>query len=558
MTPNESERLPAVIEMGRVQYAPPLYAPPFSGQEEDPEEAKLPLSQYLSILKRYRWRILTFAAAVVTVTLVVSLRLTPIYEATATIDVDRGTPSDVVGQDSGRGTFTDAEQFLATQMKLVESDAVVRPVDARFELRKLEKQSAADGSERGDAAPVKLKELKVTRPPSTYLMQISYRSADPQLAADASNAIAQSYLEHTYNIRVRSSASMATFMERQMEELKAKMEQSGKALVAFERDLNVINPEEKTNILAARLLQLNTDYAARPNSSLDELTQILIEQESGVEDHTREQGLSPFESQRAWERQAEDNVLLRLEKGGLLAPRGPVDEVLNGVVENLIVSAKLNLDVRCRVLLTTPLETFSIGHTIVISRGLIDVLPDETSLALALAEELSHIALGHPTPTRFAFSNQTMLADAELLHNLRLERTPTQMEAAGAKTLELMNLSPYQRSPTAGLFLKALASRAPALPHLLAANLGNQVANPGALERFAEFMDAAPPLEEAKLEQIAALPLGSRIHLDPWTDQITLAPTKPISLLSPREKMPFEITPFFDYLTLARPTPSSR
>ena len=101
MTSNESERLPAVIEMGRVQYAPPLYAPPFSPQEDDPEEAKLPLSQYLSILKRYRWRILTFAVLVVFVTLVVSLRLTPIYEATATIDVDRGTPSDVVGQDSG-------------------------------------------------------------------------------------------------------------------------------------------------------------------------------------------------------------------------------------------------------------------------------------------------------------------------------------------------------------------------------------------------------------------------------------------------------------------------
>jgi hypothetical protein len=293
------------------------------------------------------------------------------------------------------------------------------------------------------------------------------------------------------------------------------------------------------------------DYAATPGNRLDELTQILIEQESGVEDHTRAQGLSPLESQRAWERQAEENVLLRLEKSGLLAPPGPVDEVLDGVVQNLIVSAKLNLDVRCRVLLTTPLETFGIGHTIVISRGLIDVLPDETSLALALAEELSHIALGHPTPTRFAFSNQTMLSDAELLQKLHLERTPEQMEAAGMKTLEILDLSPYKRSPTAGLFLKALAMRAPMLPRLLAANLGNQVANTGALERFAAFMDAAPPLEEGKLEQIAALPLGSRIQLDPWTDRIKLTPTKPISLLSPREKMPFEITPFFEYLTLA-------
>src|SRR5208282_2319819 len=109
-------------------------------------------------------------------------------------------------------------------------------------------------------APVMLKRLKVMRPPNTYLLLIAYRSDDPQLAADAANAIAQSYLEHTYNIRIRSSASLATFMEKQIEELKAKMERSSQALVGFERELNVINPEEKTNILSARLLQLNTEH----------------------------------------------------------------------------------------------------------------------------------------------------------------------------------------------------------------------------------------------------------------------------------------------------------
>ena len=91
-------------------------------------------------------------------------------------------------------------------------------------------------------------------------MQIGYRSADPQLAADAANAITQSYLEHSYEIRLRSSAGVARFMERQIEELKAKMERSSRALNEFERELNVINPEEKTNILSARLLQLNTEF----------------------------------------------------------------------------------------------------------------------------------------------------------------------------------------------------------------------------------------------------------------------------------------------------------
>lgn len=293
------------------------------------------------------------------------------------------------------------------------------------------------------------------------------------------------------------------------------------------------------------------DYAAAPARKLDELTQILIENEKHVQDQSSSRDVSPLESQRAWERQAEENVLSRLENSGFLAPPGPVDDVLNTVVDNLIISGKLNADARCRVLLTTPIETFSIGHTIVISRDLIDVLPDETSLALVLADELSHIVLGHRTPTQFAFYNQTVLDDAELLSQLRFERTPVELDEAGAKTMEIMRASPYQKTANAGLFLKALASRGNALPRLLAANLGNQVANTRALERLAEFTAGAPELEESKLEQIAALPLGSRIKLNPWNDQISLVETKPISLLSAREKMPFEITPSVPFLTLA-------
>ncbi|MBZ5632732.1 MAG: M48 family metalloprotease [Acidobacteriia bacterium] len=290
-------------------------------------------------------------------------------------------------------------------------------------------------------------------------------------------------------------------------------------------------------------------YAAASSNKWDELTQILVDSGSQVEDHAPSKDLSPLESQRVWERQAEENVVARLEKSGLLAPSGPVDDVLNTVVNNLIVSANLNVEARCRVLLTTPLETFSIGHTIVISRGLIDVLPDEASLALVLADELSHIALGHRTPTQFAFRNQTMLTDAEMFLRLHFERTTPELEAAGKKTVEIMRASPYQKTANAGLFLKALGSRSSALPRLLAANLGNQLANPEALGRLAEFTASAPDLEESHLEQIAALPLGSRVKLDPWRDQITLVKTRPLELLSPREKMPFEITPFILYLT---------
>jgi polysaccharide biosynthesis transport protein len=243
-------------------------APPLAFAEEETEDAKIPLSQYLWILKRYRWRIAGFVGAAVLATWIVSARLTPIYESTATVDIDRQSPAGVVGADAARTPLNDADQFLSTQIRLVESDSVLRPVEQRFELRKQEGQAAAFSAGRGQEAPVELKRLRVTRPPNTYLIQISYRSEDPQMAADAANAIAESYRDLTYNLRIRSSASLAGFMEGQIEELKAKMERSGQALAKFERDLSVVNPEEKTNILASRLLQLNTDYTAAEGERL--------------------------------------------------------------------------------------------------------------------------------------------------------------------------------------------------------------------------------------------------------------------------------------------------
>jgi len=249
--------LPAVWE----QYSVSPYAQP-PAFEGAPEEATIPLSHYLWILKRHRWKILSFVCAAVLSTLVISSRLTPVYESTATVDIDRQMPTGVIGADSSRLTTNDAEQFLATQIRLVQSDSVLRPVVEKYKLRDIAGELETTGSEKEAAqeAPVVLRHLKVTRPLNTYLLLVSYRSRDPRLAANVANAIVGSYREHTYRIRYESSARLSAFMEKQLEELKAKMERSMAALTQFERELNVINPEEKTSILSSRLLQLNTEY----------------------------------------------------------------------------------------------------------------------------------------------------------------------------------------------------------------------------------------------------------------------------------------------------------
>jgi len=256
--------LPAPAEELPARMLPSLaeaYRIPNVVPEVEASAASVPLLHYIWILKRHWWKILLFVFCAVVATLVISSRLVPIYEATATIDIDRQMPSGIIGQEATRTVANDSEQFLATQAKIIQSDSVLRPVAQQYSLVNAEDTTAdTDSARLAQDAPVLLKSLKVSRPPNTYLLLISYRSADPRLAAEVANAIARSYLEHTYDIRFRSSASLSAFMERQLEELKAKMERSSSALVQFERELNVISPEEKTNILSARLLQLNTEY----------------------------------------------------------------------------------------------------------------------------------------------------------------------------------------------------------------------------------------------------------------------------------------------------------
>lgn len=240
----------------------PFHAPNYD-LDVEPEEPPVPLSQYLWILRRQLWKILSFVVIAVVATLIVSKRLTPVYESTATVDVDRQMPSGIIGQDANRAVLNDADQFLATQVKLIQSDSVLRPVAEQYKLREKENETLV--AQPGNTvpvqdAPVLLKKLSVTRPPNTYLVLIGYRSTDPRLAANVANGVAHSYLNHTYKIRFDSSASLSAFMERQIEELRAKMERSSTALAQFEKELNVINPEEKTSILSSRLLQLNTEY----------------------------------------------------------------------------------------------------------------------------------------------------------------------------------------------------------------------------------------------------------------------------------------------------------
>ena len=307
-----------------------------------------------------------------------------------------------------------------------------------------------------------------------------------------------------------------------------------------ERELHYALAKKLDFKAQTRLWGYNLGHAAQEQ----ELSKILVE--TPVQDETKNANdLSPVQAQRSWDRQAEDNVIDRLQRIGLIAPKGEVDKVLETVVNNLEVTNSLDLDpdVRCRIMMTSTLESFTVGHTIVLSRGLIDVLPDEASLATMIAHELGHIVLGHRLDSSYAFFDQLLgVEDKDTFRHFGFARTSEEEASASAKAVELLTKSPYNtQMASAKLFVAAVDSRQKEIPNLISPHLGNRVL-------LAADTKAAAPTADKK-PAIAALPLGGRVKFDPWSDKLELIKSKPIGNVAEREKMPFEVTPFMPYLT---------
>ncbi len=301
-------------------------------------------------------------------------------------------------------------------------------------------------------------------------------------------------------------------------------------------------------------------YDLTPHRQQQEWTTIQVDSPAPVRDSSEEGAdLSPVESQRRLSMEAEQNVLDRLEKARLIAPPGPVDKVLETVVNNLKLTNHLDSvpPIQCRVMLTSSLESFSLAYTIILSRGLIDVLPDEASLAMILSHELAHIALGHKLDTKYAFNDRMIVTDEQLLASLDLARSPHDEAEADAKGIEFLQNSPYKdKLASAGLFLRAAVEAAPNAPHMFGAHLGNGLTQPKQLVRMAALMNSAPALKPRSLDQIAALPLGTRVLVNPWDGSVSFTDRKAVPIVAASEKMPFRVTPVIPYLRTLAPKPN--
>src|SRR3984893_1367465 len=293
-------------------------------------------------------------------------------------------------------------------------------------------------------------------------------------------------------------------------------------------------------------------YNIGHGSEEQELSRVLIESANPVIDKSQQNtDLSPVQEVRAWDLQAANNVMDRLQRQGLIAPKGEVDKILETVANNIEVTNNLNFDpeVRCRVLLTSTIESFAMGRTIVLSRGLIDVLPDEASLAAMIAKELGHVMLDKKSSTPFGFYDwMSRLDEKHTFQHLDFARSREEDEAASAKAADLLKNSPYKdQLRTAEMFIAELQRRSKEIPNLISPRLGGSILSKPSVPADTE--------DKPEASQIVALLLGGRVKLDPWDDTLDLLKTKPVGSITEREKMPFEITPFVLYLTRVPPEP---
>lgn len=261
--------------------------------------------------------------------------------------------------------------------------------------------------------------------------------------------------------------------------------------------------------------------------------------------------VGPLQASRMWITQAENNVIDRLVEAGLVAPVSPdgyEDKILGQIVINLVVPNNLAFtdQIHCRVLLTDTIEATTVGNTILLSKGLLDSLPNEPAIASVISMELAHIALGHHIDTRYAFNDRLLFPDESTFQRIDMYHSDMDNTTAAKKAMEYLDKSMYKdQLAQAGLYYEQLQQRGTVLKALNTPKLGDSLLKPDGTPWMADLEHMAPAINWDDMKQTAAYPLGSWLKVDPWDDKVRMTDAKHYAPMNARDKMPFEVTPIF-------------
>ena len=287
-------------------------------------------------------------------------------------------------------------------------------------------------------------------------------------------------------------------------------------------------------------------YELHRPSSNQELSKIAVDPSSSVRGESFGDAGGPIDQLHAWEREGEENLSSQLERIGLVSPAGDVEETLQSIVKKIEAANNISIapEIRCRVLLTSNLESAVVGHTIILSRGLLDVMPDEATVASVLAHNLAHAVIDGYTDTRFSWTNESMFGPRDVERKLRFVHTQKQEEQASSLAADWMSNSLYKGSlGSVTRFAEALNLNSHHIGRLLAGNIGESVYDTVAAGKLLSKNRASNGGTGT-----GALPLGSRITIDPWTSKVTFRKEPLMRIDSQENNPPFEIAWISPYL----------
>jgi hypothetical protein len=268
--------------------------------------------------------------------------------------------------------------------------------------------------------------------------------------------------------------------------------------------------------------------------------------------------VSPLGAQRAWVQQAEDNIVERLFQAGLIDAPSEFDKTLEALAGNILAYNNITLSrpIRCRTLLTEPLESLAIGNTIVISKSLLDTTGVVTqdgaqqmgNLNAILAFQIAHIILAHRLDTKYAFNDRLLFPSTTVFNRIPMHHTDADNTAAAKKAMELLSAKELEGGQQYfSLYLQQLQQRVKSLKALNEPMIGDGLVKSDTDPTFwmAAMMSKGPKLDMKDLKQQAAMPLASFLRFDPWTDQVFVLHSAFEPLLTAADKMPFEVEPVY-------------
>jgi len=226
---------------------------------------------YWLILLKRRWTILTVALVLATLVAIVSFRTQPVYEATARVEVEAETPEVQSINDLYRGMagYTD-DAFLQTQVNVLKSENLAWRTVQQLGMR--EKAEFGGGGEhpQADSQTTAQNELiqafrghlRVQLMRDSRMVEVTFDSTDPQLAARVANALVNNYSEYNFHQKYDATRQASGFMEQQLDELKAKVEKSQQAMVDYERQNVIVNIGDKQSVVEQRLGALSQDLTS--------------------------------------------------------------------------------------------------------------------------------------------------------------------------------------------------------------------------------------------------------------------------------------------------------